>query len=125
MAVDDFSLSPLLGQLAQIFRERGLTSQLARLEAFAAGYRKQHERIARMRDKPYTSETIMELAAVYQLAPFANRYPLAPNDGRCPHCRAEIAGRSAAPVAHVYGDRNVHSRRACKGRFVRLAKINP
>jgi hypothetical protein len=97
MRVDDFSLAPLLGQLAQIFRERGLTSQLARLEAFAAGYRKQSDRIARMRDAPYTSETIIELAAIYQMEPFADRYPLAPNDGRCPHCRAEIAGEAQRP----------------------------
>jgi hypothetical protein len=76
--------------------------------------------------RPWTSEDLIELAAVYQLDPFGDgRYPLAPNDGRCPHSRAEVAGKSAAPVARVYADRNLHSCRKCSERFVRISKPAP
>jgi uncharacterized protein with PIN domain len=76
-------------------------------------------------DAPWTSETLLEPAAAYQVAPFADRYPIAPNDGRCPHCRAEIAGKSAAPVCGVFADRALHACRKCGGRFLRINKFTP
>lgn len=120
---ETFSLAPLILDLERVFRDGGMKAYAAKLAAFKAGYQSQQDRLARMReDRPWTSETLLEFAAVYQLAPFAERYPMAPNDGRCVHCRAEVAGKSAAPVVNVYADRNLHACRRCGGRFVRMSK---
>lgn len=115
--MEDFSLAPVIVELERLFREGGMRTQAAKLAAFKAGYERQRQRLAGVADKAWTSETVLELAAVYGIKPFANRYPLAPNDGRCPHCRAEIR---SAPVVGIYADRSVCSCRKCSGRFVRM-----
>ena len=118
-----FSLEPVIAELERVFRDGKMPAYAAKLAAFKAGYQAQQQRLARMReDRPWTSETLLELAAVYQVAPFTDRYPVAPSDGRCVHCRAEVAGKSAAPVVGVFADRALHACRKCSGRFVRVNK---
>lgn len=117
-----FSLAPVIAELERAFQK--MPAYSAKLAQFKAGYLAQQQRLARMRDdRPWTSETLLELAAVYGVAPFADRYPVAPSDGRCVHCRAEVAGKSAAPVVSVFADRNLHACRKCGGRFVRMSKL--
>jgi hypothetical protein len=99
-----------------------MPTQLARLTAFREGYARQCQKLAGVQNKPWTSETILELARVYGVEPFKDMYPVAPNDGRCPHCRAEVRSAPVAPVAGIYADRSVCSCRKCSARFVRLAK---
>jgi hypothetical protein len=114
-------LAPVIAELERVFRAGNMKAYVAKLAAFKADLAQQ-QRLARMReDRQWTSETVLELAAVYQLAPFADKYPLAPQDGRCVHCRAEVAGKSAAPVCGVFADRAVHACRKCGGRFVRIS----
>jgi hypothetical protein len=103
-----------------VFREQNMRTHAAKLARFAAGYQAQRRKLATTRDKPWTSETVLELAAVYQIPPFADRYPIAHADGRCPHCRADVGGRTAAPVCEMYVDRTVYECRKCAKRFVRL-----
>lgn len=103
-----------------MFRERSMRRHSEKLARFKAGYQAQRQKLAGARDKPWTSETILEVASVYQIPPLENRYPLAPKDGRCPHCRAEIAGRESAPVCGMYADRTVYECRKCTRRFVRI-----
>lgn len=115
----DFSLEPILLVLEGVFRERKMSGHLARLHAFRKGYAAQRQRLAGVQSKPWTSETVIELARVYQVPPFENDYPIAPNDGRCPHCRAHVA---SAPTCAMFADRSVCSCRKCARRFVRIAK---
>lgn len=116
---DDFSLEPILTTLDGVFRSRGMAGHLAKLATFRKGYDAQRKRLAGVPNKTWTSETVIELARVYQIPPFERDYPVAPNDGRCPHCRAEVR---TAPTVAVLADRSVCSCRKCSGRFVRLAK---
>jgi hypothetical protein len=118
--VEDFKLAPIIVELERVFQHRNMRGHAEKLARFKAGYEAQRERLARLRDKPWTSETVLELAAVYQVAPFAERYPVAPNDGRCTSCRADIAGRDAAPVCAKFADRTLYECRKCARRFVRL-----
>jgi hypothetical protein len=117
--VDDFSLDPILMTLGSVFRERKMAGHLAKLETFRKGYLAQRQRLAGVQNRAWTSETVIELARVYQVPPFEHDYPVAPNDGRCPHCRAEVR---TAPTVAVFADRTVLTCRKCSGRFVRVAK---
>jgi len=118
--VHDFKLEPVVLELERIFREKGMRGHAAKLAKFKAGYRAQLEKLATMRDKPWTSETVLELAAVYQVAPFTKRYPVVPDDKRCPFCRADLAGNNAAPVCAMFADRSLYECRQCARRFLRL-----
>lgn len=124
-ASDSFSLGPVIVELERIFREKNMQGHATKLAKFKAGYRAQLEKIATMRDKPWMSETVLELAAVYQVQPFAERYPLAPDDGRCPFCRADVAGRDAAPVVAMFADRTLYECRKSSRRFVRSRGESP
>jgi hypothetical protein len=55
-------------ELERLFRERQMRTQLAELARFKAGYEAQRKKLAGAVDKPWTSETMLELAAVCVLA---------------------------------------------------------
>lgn len=120
--MDNFSLGPVIVELERIFREKNMRGHAEKLARFKTGYRAQLQKMSGLRDKPWTSETVLELAAVYQVQPFAERYPVAPEDGRCPLCRAPTAGRDAAPVVAMFADRTLYECRSCTRRFVRIKK---
>jgi hypothetical protein len=115
---EDFSWGPVLAALERALQTRGLRDHLAQLATFSAGYEKQRRRLGGMARPPWTTEMIVELAAVFQLAPFADFYVPAPRDGRCPHCRAMLAGRDAWTVRAVVGERAIHACRTCGGRWL-------
>lgn len=117
-AHEDFRWGPLLAELERSLAARDLRGHLAGLAVFRSGYDRQSRRLGGMARPPWTSEMIVELAAVFQLAPFTDYYTVAPRDGRCPHCRAMLAGRDAWVVRAVLAERAIHACRTCGGRWL-------
>ncbi|HEX5661209.1 MAG TPA: hypothetical protein VFX59_28655 [Polyangiales bacterium] len=115
---EDFRWGPLLAELERNLAGRGLRAHLAALAAFRSGYERQVRKLGGMARPPWTTEMIVELAAVFRLAPFEDYYVLAPRDGRCPHCRAPLAGRDAWVVRAVLSERAIHACRTCGGRWL-------
>lgn len=115
---EDFKWGPVLAELERSFAARGLHDHLSRLACFREGYERQVRKLGGMARPPWTTEMIAELAAVFRLPPFADYYVPSPRDGRCPHCRALLAGRDAWTVRAVIGERSIHACRSCGGRWL-------
>jgi hypothetical protein len=120
--IDDFQWAPVLTALERELQARNLRDHLKLLEHFKRGYERQVRRLGGMPRPPWTTEIIVELAAVFRLEPFTGYYPDAPADGRCPHCRAMLAGRDAFRVRATLADRSLHACRRCGGRWLVLAQ---
>lgn len=120
--IEDFRWGPVLVALERELRSRDLRDHLKLLEHFRGGYERQRRRLGGMPRPPWTTEIIVELAAVFRLEPFTAYYPDAPRDGRCPHCRALLAGRDAFTVRATLAERALHACRKCGGRWLVLPR---
>jgi hypothetical protein len=117
---DDFTWGPVLQALEGELRARGMRGHLELLVQFRRRYDRAARRLHGMSRPPWTTETIVELAACFQLPPFADYYPVAPRDNRCVHCRADLSSREVATVRAVLPDRVLHSCKHCGGRWLVL-----
>lgn len=114
---DDFRWRPVLARLSREFEARNMRAFMTSLERFRAGYEAQLKRLASMRFPPWTSETVLELAARFQVPPFQEFYLIAPKDGRCPHCRVDLSKEGPVTEA-VMADRTLLACRACGKRWL-------
>ncbi|MDB4988284.1 MAG: hypothetical protein JWN04_3462, partial [Myxococcaceae bacterium] len=110
----------VLGRTRLMRAARKCSARSAPDVQFKTGYRAQLAKIETIRERPFTSETVIELAAVFHVEPFADRYPIAPDEKRCPWCRVDLAGRNAAPLCGVFADRTLYEWRSCSKRFLRV-----
>lgn len=117
---DDFQWGPLIAELERELGKRKLERPLARLAEFKAGYERQSRKLSGMARPPWTTEMLIELAAMFQLHPVANYYPVLPRDNRCPHCRADLSGREIATIRAALSDRALHGCKYCSGRWLVL-----
>lgn len=116
---DGFKWTPVITALARVFAEHGMRTHAEKLARFRAGYDAQTRRLEPMgRERPWTSEELIEMASVFHIPPFERRYAMVPDDKRCPYCRVELTGRNAAPVAGVFVDRTLHECRKCSKRWL-------
>jgi hypothetical protein len=118
--VNDFQWGPLIQELDRVLRERDMRDHLKLLAHFRAGYERQVRKLSGMSRPPWTTAMIVELAAIFQLPPFQEYYAVAPRDGRCPHCRADLSGKEVATVRAALPDRTLHSCKHCRGRWLVL-----
>jgi hypothetical protein len=116
----DFTWGPVIAELERAFRVRGMRNHLGLLQQFRTGYERQARKLSGMARPPWTTESLVELAACFQIAPFAEMYPVLPGDRRCPQCRADLSAREVATVRAVFADRTLHSCKHCGGRWLVL-----
>ena len=90
------------------------------LRRFAVTYAQRQRKLSGMARPPWTTEILVELAACFQLPPFADYYAVVPRDNRCPHCRADLSSRDVATVRGVFPDRTLHACKHCNGRWLVL-----
>jgi hypothetical protein len=117
---DDFRWATLIVELEREFAKRNMRDHLALLARFKDGYDRQSRRLAGMPRPPWTTEMLVELAAIFQLAPFHEFYPVVPRDNRCPHCRADLSSREVQTIRAVLADRQLHGCKHCGGRWLVL-----
>ncbi|MDB4984927.1 MAG: hypothetical protein JWN04_105 [Myxococcaceae bacterium] len=117
---DDFTWADVIAELERAFAERKMRGHLELLAKFKARYDVQRRRLSGMSRPPWTTENLVGLAASFQIAPFADLYPVAPRDNRCPFCRADLSAREVATVRAVYPDRTLHACKHCHGRWLVL-----
>jgi hypothetical protein len=117
---DDFRWAPLIAALERELRKRSLDKHLARLAEFSRTYERESRRLMGMSRPPWTTEMLVELAAIFQLRPVADYYPVLPRDNHCPHCRADLSGREVATIRAALSDRALHGCKHCSGRWLVL-----
>jgi len=117
---DDFRWAAVIAELERVFRTRNMRDHLELLLRFKERYDRQSRKLSGMSRPPWTTESLVELAAVFQVEPFTDMYPVAPQDRRCPHCRADLSPREVATVRAVFSDRTLHSCKHCTGRWLVL-----
>jgi hypothetical protein len=117
---DDFRWATLIADLEREFAKRNMRDHLALLARFKDGYERQSRRLAGMPRPPWTTEMLVELAAIFQLPPFQEFYPVVPRDKRCPHCRADLSSREVQTIRAVLSDRSLHGCKHCGGRWLVL-----
>lgn len=110
----------MIAELELELRKRNMREQLARLADFSVGYERQSRRLMGLALPPWTTEMLVELAAMFQLPPVASYYPVLPRDNRCPHCRADLSGREVATIRAAISDRTLHGCKHCSGRWLVL-----
>jgi len=117
-SVSDFQWATVIAELEREFAKRELRDHLRSLARLKAGYERQVVRLGGMPRPPWTTERIVELASVFQVAPFADRYPVAARDGLCPHCRANLRPRDGIAIRAVIGERTLLECKRCDGRWL-------
>jgi hypothetical protein len=121
--VDDFAWGPLIEALERELRARDMTEHLALLAPFRARYARESRRLQGLARPPWTTETLVELAACFQIAPFDDYYPVAAHSRACPHCQADLSGREVATTRAVLPGRRLHSCKHCHGRWLVLEEV--